>query len=103
LRFAEKLRASERQNNSLVCVGLDPDIREFPAHLRDLDVKSALVEFCTAIVDATCDLVSSYKPNLGFFVAYGVPGIEALVEIRNRIPAAIPVVLDAKTGDMALT
>ena len=103
MRFAEKLRAAAEGSNSLVCVGLDPDISRFPAHVRNLDPRRALVEFCAAIVDATSDLVSVYKPNLGFFVAHGIAGVEALVEIRNRIPATIPVILDAKTGDMATT
>jgi orotidine-5'-phosphate decarboxylase len=62
-----------------------------------------LVEFCSAVIDATSDLVSAYKPNLGFYMAYGLPGIEALIEIRARIPTEIPVILDAKTGDMATT
>jgi orotidine-5'-phosphate decarboxylase len=103
LRFAEQLRAAEKRNNSLVCVGLDPDISRFPAHLRELDPKRALIEFCGAIIDATSDLVSAYKPNLGFYMAYGLAGLEALVEIRKRIPPTVPVILDAKTGDMATT
>jgi orotidine-5'-phosphate decarboxylase len=103
LRFAEQVRAAEKRNNSLVCVGLDPDISRFPAHLRDLEPKRALIEFCVAIIDATSDLVSAYKPNLGFFMAHGIAGLEALVEIRRRIPVTVPVILDAKTGDMATT
>ncbi len=101
--FAERMQAASAQNRSLVCVGLDPDISRFPERLRGLPPKQALIAFCTAIVEATSDLVAAYKPNLGFFIAYGIPGLEALVEIRNRIPASIPVILDAKTGDMATT
>jgi len=103
LGFAERMQAASAQNRSLVCVGLDPDISRFPERLRGLPPKQALIAFCTAIVEATSDLVAAYKPNLGFFIAYGIPGLEALVEIRNRIPASIPVILDAKTGDMATT
>ena len=101
--FAGHMQAAAERNNSLLCVGLDPDMSRFPEHLRALSPKQALIEFCTAIVDATSDLVAAYKPNLGFFVAYGIPGLEALVEIRKRIPASIPVILDAKIGDMATT
>jgi orotidine-5'-phosphate decarboxylase len=74
-----------------------------PGHLRGLDVKHALIEFCGGIIDATSDLVCAYKPNLGFFVAHGLPGMEALAEIRRRVPSGVPVLLDAKTGDMSST
>jgi orotidine-5'-phosphate decarboxylase len=103
LRFAEQVRAAEKRNNSLVCIGLDPDISRFQAHLRVLEPTLELIEFIVAIIDATSDMVSAYKPNLGFYMAYGLAGIEALVEIRKRIPATVPVILDAKTGDMATT
>lgn len=103
MRFAERVRAAANRNDSLVCVGLDPDLSRVPAHLRELDPKTALIEFCGAIVDATSDLVCAYKPNLGFFVAYGADGLAALAEIKRRIPAQAPVILDAKTGDMSST
>lgn len=103
MRFAEQVRAAAERNKSLVCVGLDPDLSRVPAHLRELDSKTALIEFCGAIVEATSDLVCAYKPNLGFFVAYGLPGLEALAEIKRRIPANVPIILDAKTGDMSST
>jgi orotidine-5'-phosphate decarboxylase len=98
--FANRLHEATRRANSLVCVGLDPDVAKFPAHLRELDTREAIVRFNSAIVEATRDHVCAYKPNLGFYVAYGVAGIEALVETRRMIPAEIPVVLDCKVGDM---
>jgi orotidine-5'-phosphate decarboxylase len=101
--FANRLRSAIRRADSLVCVGLDPDIAKFPVHLRELDAKEAIVRFNAAIVAATRDLVCAYKPNLGFYVAYGVAGIEALVETRRMIPAEVPVVLDCKVGDLDST
>jgi orotidine-5'-phosphate decarboxylase len=98
--FAVRLREAMRRADSLVCVGLDPDVARFPAHLRELGTRKAIVRFNAAIVEATKDLVCAYKPNLGFYVAYGVEGIEALVETRRMIPAEIPVILDCKVGDM---
>ena len=102
--FGRKLDAAVRSSGSLVCVGLDPDLRQFPARLSQKhDVAEAIVEFNTAIIEATQDLVCAYKPNLGLYVKYGVAGIKALVETRRRIPAHIPAILDCKVNDMAST
>ncbi len=98
--FSVKLQCATKRADSLVCVGLDPDVAKLPVHLRELDAREAIVRFNAAIVEATRDVVCAYKPNLGFYVAYGVAGIEALVETRRMIPAEIPVVLDCKVGDM---
>jgi orotidine-5'-phosphate decarboxylase len=98
--FAYRLHEAMTRADSLVCVGLDPDIAKFPVHLREYAAGEAIVRFNRATVEATRDLVCAYKPNLGFYVAYGVAGIEALVETRRMIPAAIPVMLDCKVGDM---
>ncbi len=101
MRFAERLEAAAKRNDSLLCVGLDPDIRRFPMHLRS--DPSSIVEFNKAIIEATSDLVCAYKPNLGFYMAYGPAGIEALVETRRMIDPSIPVILDAKVGDFNVT
>lgn len=101
--FAHRLRERSRLAHSLACVGLDPDLRRYPAHLATLPPRDAIVRFNAAIIEATNDLVCAYKPNLGFYVAHGVAGIEALVETRRLIPADIPVILDCKVGDMAIT
>ncbi len=103
ISFREQLNAVARRNGSLVCVGLDPDMNKFPAALASLAPKQAIVRFNRAIIEATSDLVCAYKPNLGFYAAYGVPGIEALIETKKMIPAGIPVILDCKAGDMANT
>ncbi|MFL5762122.1 MAG: orotidine-5'-phosphate decarboxylase [Thermomicrobiales bacterium] len=101
--FREQLNAVARRNGSLVCVGLDPDVRKFPPSLASLAPKQAIVRFNRAIIDATKDLVCAYKPNLGFYVAYGIPGLEALAETKRMIPAGMPVILDCKAGDLAVT
>jgi orotidine-5'-phosphate decarboxylase len=101
--FREQLKAAARRNGSLVCVGLDPDMSRFPASLAALAPKQAIVRFNRAIIEATKDLVCAYKPNLAFYAAYGVPGLEALIETKKMIPSGIPVILDCKVADMANT
>jgi orotidine-5'-phosphate decarboxylase len=102
--FLEKLRQAQRTNASWLCVGLDPD----PAYMPTPDAlgargAAALSVFCRAIVAATHDLVCAFKPNLAFFLAYGAAGIAALEETLDAIPEGIPVVLDAKVGDIGHT
>lgn len=101
--FGAKLRAAAERADSLVCVGLDPDLARFPAHLRGLEPAEAIVRFNAAIVEATADLVCAYKPNLGFYVEFGPAGIDALIETRTLIPAHVPVILDCKVGDIDST
>ena len=101
MRFVNRLQAATERNNSLLCVGLDPDIRRFPPHLGS--DPSTIVEFNRQIIEATIDLVCCYKPNLGFYMAYGAAGIEALSETRRIIGDRAPVLLDAKVGDIGVT
>ena len=67
MTFIKQLAAAWQKNNSLLCVGLDPDPAKFPAHLKGRD--DAIFEFCAAIVDATADLVCSFKPQIAYFAA----------------------------------
>ena len=90
--FADKLSTAARQNRSLLCVGLDPD----PSLMPIEDV----FEFNRGIIEATGDLVCAYKPNLAFYEASGVPGLEALRRTLEVIPTGIPVIGDAKRGDV---
>ena len=99
--FLARLEAAMSRANSLVCVGLDPDVNRFPAPLRD--DPEAIIRFNAAIIDATHDLVCAYKPNLGFYAAHGETGIAALVATRRLIPPEIPVILDCKVGDIGAT
>ena len=95
MKFADKLLAAGRRNSSLLCVGLDPD--------PELIAKVSLLEFNKAIVDATADLVCAYKPNLAFYEALGIDGLELLQKTIEHIPGHIPIIGDAKRGDIGNT
>ena len=100
--FNQKLEAAWIGNNSLLCVGLDPDLKRFPAHL--IGRPGAIAEFCRAIVDATADLVCAFKPQIAYFHAERAEDqLEDLISyIRDRYPQ-VPVILDAKRGDIGST
>jgi len=100
--FTQKLEAAWRSNNSLLCVGLDPDLKRFPAHLGQRS--GAIAEFCRAIVDATADLVCAFKPQIAYFHAERAEDqLEDLITyIHDRYPQ-VPVILDAKRGDIGST
>ncbi len=102
MTFSQMLAAAWQKNNSLLCVGLDPDPAKFPAHLKGRD--DAILEFCTAIVDATADLVCAFKPQIAYFAARRAEDqLEALIaHIHDKHPG-IPVILDAKRGDIGST
>ena len=103
MSFLEKLLAVERGNQSLLCVGLDPEPERLPEELRALPVEKAVVQFCRAIIEATAPYASVFKPNLAFFEVLGPSGLVALQEILRAIPAHIPVIADAKRGDVSNT
>jgi orotidine-5'-phosphate decarboxylase len=96
MNFIEKLAQAGKKNNSLLCVGLDPD----PALMPE---KIGVYEFNKAIIDATKDLVCAYKPNIAFYEAMGNAGLDALKKTRDYIPKEIPVIVDAKRGDIGNT
>lgn len=102
MNFIKALNSVWRENNTLLCVGLDPDPARFPAHLQHRP--DAIFEFCCAIVDATADLVCCFKPQIAYFAARRAEDqLEALIEhIHLRHPAT-PVILDAKRGDIGST
>lgn len=103
MNFLEKLLAAERGNQSLLCVGLDPEPERLPEALRTLPVEKAIVQFCRAIIEATASYASVFKPNLAFFEVLGPSGLVALQEVVRAIPAHIPVIADAKRGDIGNT
>ena len=102
MTFTQALAAAWQKNNSLLCVGLDPDPAKFPAHLQGKP--DAIFEFCKAIVDTTADLVCCFKPQIAYFAAQRAEDqLEALIaHIHARHPG-IPVILDAKRGDIGST
>ncbi len=102
MTFTQMLAAAWQKNNSLLCVGLDPDPAKFPAHLKGRD--DAIFEFCKAIVDATADLVCAFKPQIAYFAARRAEDqLEALIAHIHAKHPGIPVILDAKRGDIGST
>lgn len=98
--FISKLEAAQDKNNSLLCVGLDPDQPKLPPSVN------SYFEFNKAIVDATADLVCAYKPNTAFYEARGAEGIEELKQTCDYIRIShpeIPIILDFKRGDIGNT
>jgi orotidine-5'-phosphate decarboxylase len=96
MNFLEKLAGAAGKNRSLLCVGLDPD----PALMPE---KKSVLDFNKAIIDSTADLVCAYKPNIAFYEALGSDGLAALKRTRDYIPKDIPVIGDAKRGDIGHT
>ncbi len=102
MTFMQQLSAAWQKNDSLLCVGLDPDPTKFPAHLKGRD--DAILEFCKTIVDSTADLVCSFKPQIAYFAARRAEDqLEALIEHIHTAHPGIPVILDAKRGDIGST
>ena len=102
MTFLEQLQGAERQNGSLLCVGLDPEPGKFPASLKG--DASKIYDFCAQIVDATCDLAISFKPQIAYFAAYRAEDqLEKLMEHMRRNAPHVPVILDAKRGDIGAT
>lgn len=100
--FKEKLKTIWGKNDSLVCVGLDPDISRFPVHLTNgLD---SIFQFNKAVIDATHDLVCAFKPQIAYFSAEGAEKQleQTIGYIRSNYPH-IPIILDAKRGDIGST
>ena len=102
MHFMPSLQQAWARNDSLVCVGLDPEPAKFPAHLRE--APDAVFAFCAAIVDATADLVCAFKPQIAHFAALRAEdALERLIaHIHARHPG-VPVILDAKRGDIGST
>lgn len=102
MTFIEQLSAAWQTQNSLLCVGLDPDPAKFPAHLKGRD--DAIFEFCKTIVDTTADLACSFKPQIAYFAAHRAEDqLEALIAHIHEKHPKIPVILDAKRGDIGST
>lgn len=102
MTFIEMLQAAWQKNDSLLCVGLDPDPMKFPTHLQGR--AGAIFEFCRAIVDATADLVCAFKPQIAYFAANRAEDqLQALIAHIHDHHPGIPVIVDAKRGDIGST
>jgi len=95
MNFTDKLLAAARKNKSWLCIGLDPVPKSMPP--------VGLLSFNKSIIENTADLVCAYKPNLAFYEALGIDGLKALEKTLEYIPKDIPVIGDAKRGDIGHT
>ncbi len=98
LGFFSRLEARALACDSLLCIGLDPHPEDLPE-----PTAAAAREFCRRLIEATSDLAAAFKPNSAFFEALGSEGLAALREVIASVPQGIPVILDAKRGDIAST
>jgi orotidine-5'-phosphate decarboxylase len=102
MTFLEQLQGAERQNGSLLCVGLDPEPNKFPAGMKG--DASKIYDFCAQIVDATADLAIAFKPQIAYFAAHRAEDqLEKLMAHMRRNAPHVPVILDAKRGDIGST
>lgn len=100
--FITKLRAAIRRNDSLLCVGLDPDVAKFPESLKAQP--DAIFAFCKAIIDATASYACAFKPQIAYFAAIGAEDqLQAVCDYLKAHHPDIPLVLDAKRGDIGAT
>jgi orotidine-5'-phosphate decarboxylase len=102
MKFTDQLRRAERRNDSLLCVGLDPDPAKFPGTWKGDAAR--IFDFCAAIVDATKDLVIAFKPQIAYFAGHRAEDqLERLMAHIKRVAPEVPVILDAKRGDIGAT
>jgi orotidine-5'-phosphate decarboxylase len=95
--YFDRLRAAARERHTLLCVGLDPDPDQIAGGA------AAALRHCVEVVRQTADHACCFKPNVAFWEQYGPDGWKALLELRQHVPVGIPVLLDAKRGDVANT
>jgi len=102
VNFINKLSAAWTANDSLLCVGLDPDLAKLPAALQG--TSDGIFRFCTEVIDATADLACAFKPQIAYFAALGAEAqLEAICAyVREHYPH-VPLILDAKRGDIGAT
>lgn len=102
MTFIDKLSAAWASNQSLLCVGLDPDPKKFPRHLHGQP--GAIKDFCIAIIDATADTACAFKPQIAYFASEAAEDQlqDICAHMRTRYPH-IPIILDAKRGDIGAT
>jgi orotidine-5'-phosphate decarboxylase len=96
------LQGAQQRNDSMLCVGLDPDPARFPGLLRG--DASKIFDFCAHIVDATHDVVIAFKPQIAYFAAHRAEAqLEQLMQHMRSVSPHVPVILDAKRGDIGST
>lgn len=101
MTFLTKLQACCERSNSLLCLGLDPDLESLPdGYSRDV---FGVELFNRTVIEATSDLVCAYKPNLAFYEALGIAGLRTLEATLAMIPTHVPTIADGKRGDIENT
>jgi orotidine-5'-phosphate decarboxylase len=102
MNFTESLAAASERHQSMLCVGLDPEPERFPLAWRN--DPDRIHDFCAAVVDATKDLVCAFKPQIAHFAARRAEDqLERLLATIRRVAPGVPVILDAKRGDIGST
>lgn len=102
MNFNDQLAQAQRQNDSLLCVGLDPETSKLPGSGKGNPDR--IYDFCAAIVDATKDLVCAYKPQIAYFAGNRAEEqLERLMAHIRRVAPHVPVILDSKRGDIGST
>ena len=102
MNFIDMLRQAQRAHDSMLCVGLDPEPAKFPGAWRGDAAR--IFDFCAAIVDATRDLACAFKPQIAYFAAQRAEDqLERLIAHIHRVAPGVPVILDAKRGDIGAT
>ncbi len=104
MTFFERLEERAREANTLLCIGLDPHPEDLPGEGTYLSsAPDAARDFCLRLIESTADLAAAFKPNAAFFEAFGWQGVAVLQQVIAAVPDGIPVILDAKRGDIAST
>jgi orotidine-5'-phosphate decarboxylase len=102
VNFINKLSAAWTANDSLLCVGLDPDLAKLPAAMQG--APDGIFRFCSEIIDATADLACAFKPQIAYFAALRAEDqLEAICAYAREHYPHIPLILDAKRGDIGAT
>lgn len=102
MTFLEMLTGAQARNDSLLCVGLDPEPSKFPGNW--VNDPTRIGHFCAAVVDATKDLVGCFKPQIAYFAAHRAEDqLEWLINYIHKEAPGVPVILDAKRGDIGAT
>lgn len=105
MTFSDKLTAAVKASGSTLCVGLDPNLSKLPTAITQqyASADEQVLQFCKAVIENTAEHCAAFKPNLAFFEALGVRGLEVFEEVISFIPSDKIIVADAKRGDISTT
>jgi orotidine-5'-phosphate decarboxylase len=105
MTFNEKLRIAVNKSESVLCIGLDPDLEKIPTSIKQEFQEPAdqMYQFCIDIVESTSLYCAAYKPNLAFFEALGSKGLQVFEKVLKSIPSDKIIIADAKRGDIGNT